>query len=221
MPQREREPTSYYGRSSGIGVAVRAAESQRPQHVGVIGLGAGTIAAYGHAGDRYTFYEINPLDVQIAKEQFDFLRDSPANISIVLGDARLSLDRGAPQGFDVLAVDAFSGDSIPVHLLTREAFELYFRELKPGGMLAVHISNNYLNLEPVVRAAAASLSKEAVRITNSDDHPNGVYAATWILVGTGAAFAARPEIEEDGTVLPSAGGNLWTDDYSSLFPLLK
>jgi len=220
--QREREPTSYYGRNSGIGVAIQAAESRGSVRVGVIGLGAGTIAAYGRAGDRYTFYEINPLDVQIAGRQFNFLRDSPASIGIVLGDARLSLEWGDTQGFDVLAVDAFSGDSIPVHLLTREAFELYFRELKPDGVLAVHVSNNYLNLEPVVRSAAASLNKEAVLVSNSDDHPNGIYAATWILVGSSAAFATRPQMEETGRVLPSAKGDvLWTDDYSSLFPLLK
>jgi hypothetical protein len=222
VAQREREPTSYYGRNSGIGVAIQAAESRGSLRVGVIGLGAGTIAAYGRAGDRYTFYEINPLDVQIANQQFNFLRDSPASTGIVLGDARLSLERGVSQGFDVLAVDAFSGDSIPVHLLTREAFELYFRELKPDGVLAVHVSNNYLNLEPVVRSAAASLNKEAVLVSNSDDHPNGIYAATWILVGANSAFATKPQMEEAGRVLPSMNrGNLWTDDYSSLFPLLK
>jgi hypothetical protein len=222
VPQRRREPTSYYGRDSGIGVAIQSAESRGTLRVGVIGLGAGTIAAYGRLGDRYTFYEINPLDVRIARDQFNFLRDSPAANDIVLGDARLSLERAPAQGFDVLAVDAFSGDSIPVHLLTREAFELYFRELKPDGLLAVHISNNYLNLEPVVRAAAAALQKEALRVSNPDDHPNGIYAATWILVGANIAFTARPELEQAGTVLPAAPrGDLWTDDYSSLFPLLK
>jgi spermidine synthase len=190
--------------------------------VGVIGLGAGTIAAYGRAGDRYTFYEINPLDIQIARERFAFLRESPASVEIIPGDARLSLERGTQQGFDVLAVDAFSGDSIPVHLLTREALQLYFGELRPGGLLAVHISNNYLNLEPVVRAAASSLGKQAVRISNPDDHPNGIYAASWILVGDAATFAAHARIGDAGTVLaPARGADLWTDDYSSLFPLLK
>jgi hypothetical protein len=219
---RELEPTSYFSRRSGVGVAIIAAQSRGPLHVGVIGLGAGTIAAYGRRGDHYTFYEINPLDVQIAHTQFHFLSSSPADVQIVLGDARLSLEQNTLQGFDVFAVDAFSGDSIPVHLITREAFQLYFRELKPGGILAVHISNNYLNLEPVVRAAAASLGKEAVLVSNSDDHPNGIYAASWILVADASTFAALPDIEEDGRVLAPAGGsNLWTDDYSSLFPLLK
>jgi len=111
-----------------------------PLRVGLVGLGAGTLAAYGRPLDSYTFYEINPLDVALARTEFTFLRDSPAAVDIVLGDARLSLERQPGQAFDVLAVDAFSGDSIPVHLLTLQAFELYFRQLQPGGVLAVHIT---------------------------------------------------------------------------------
>lgn len=222
VPEREQEPTSYYARDSGIGVALKSAGLRGSLHVGVIGLGAGTIAAYGRVGDRYAFYEINPLDVEIARQQFHFLRDSSASVDFILGDARISLEREGAQHFDVLAVDAFSGDSIPVHLLTQEAFELYLRELKADGILAVHISNNYLDLAPVVRSAAASLHKEALLMSNPDDHPNGIYAATWILVGSSDAFAARAEIEEAGRVLPLAQrGQLWTDDYSSLFPLVK
>ena len=215
-------PTSYYGPNSGIGVVLGAVRGASSLRVGTIGLGAGTIAAYGHPGDRFTFYEINPLDVQVANTQFTYLRESQASIDIVMGDARLSLDRQSPQNFDVLAVDAFSGDSIPVHLLTRQAFELYFRHLKPDGVLAVHISNKYLNLEPVVESAAASLNKEAVRISNSDDHQKGIYAATWILLGSPAGFAGRPQIENAGTILaPASTKNLWTDDYSSLLKILK
>jgi len=187
-----------------------------------VGLGAGTIAAYGRPGDQYSFYEINPLDVQIANQEFSYLRESQASINIVLGDARLSLERESPQAFDILAVDAFSGDSIPVHLLTRQAFDLYLRQLKPGGVLAVHISNKYLDLQPVVAATAAWFNKEAVMITNSDDHQKGVYAASWILVGSRAGFAGQPQIEKAGTILaPAKNGALWTDDYSSLLRILK
>jgi hypothetical protein len=238
---KRRWPTSYYGPNSGVGVALR--EARQPSapglmgsgradafhpgrggelRAGFIGLGAGTIAAYGERGDRFTFYEINPLDVQIAQTQFTYLRESEAAIDIVMGDARLSLERQAPQNFDVLAVDAFSGDSIPAHLLTRQAFELYFRHLKGDGILAVHISNKYLNLEPVVSAAATALNKEAVMIADSDDHRKGVYAATWILLGEHQALTGARQIEQAGTLLAPAGPKyLWTDDYSSLLKILK
>lgn len=221
-PSRQRWPTTYYGPDSGIGVALKAAQEQAPLRVGVIGLGAGTIAAYGRPGDHYSFYEINSLDVQIANQEFSYLRDSRARIDIVPGDARLSLERQSPQGFDILAVDAFSGDSIPVHLLTRQAFDLYFHNLKPGGVLAVHISNKYLDLEPVVAAAAAWFDREAVMISNSDDHQKGVYAASWILVGSRAGFLGQQQIEKAGTIVaPAKNGALWTDDYSSLLEILK
>jgi SAM-dependent methyltransferase len=221
-PDLRHQPTSYYGPASGIGVAIRSFGRHGPLRVGTIGLGAGTISAYGTPGDRYTFYEINPLVLEVANQQFSFLRDSGARIDVVLGDARLSVAKEPPGVFDVLAVDAFSGDSIPVHLLTREAFELYFRKLKPGGVLAVHVSNKYLNLQPVVRAAAAALEKEAVLITNENDPSKGIYAATWILVGSRQALDRLPGIREAGRILPPGkNGELWTDDYSDLFRLLK
>jgi hypothetical protein len=220
---RRREPTTYYGRNSGVGIALRAAGQQRALSVGAIGLGIGTVAAYGRPGDRYTFYEINPLVVMLANQEFTFLRDSPAKIDIVLGDARLSLERDAPRRFDVLIVDAFSGDSIPVHLLTGEAFELYFRHLKPDGALAVHISNQYLDLQPVVTAAAQQLGKEAVAVNHEVDNSKGVYPANWIVVGNPDGFLGQSEIERAGQVLGGAGGSIqpWTDDYSSLWRVLK
>src|SRR4029077_1832237 len=121
---------------------------------------AGTLASYGRLGDRFRFYEINPLDIKLARTQFSYLADCQAKLDIVLGDARLSLERQPNQDFDVLAVDAFSSDSIPVHLLTVEAFELYFRHLKPTGILAVHVSNKYLELKPIVGLAAQALGKQ-------------------------------------------------------------
>ena len=219
---RRRWPTSYYGPNSGIGIVLGAPRDAGALRVGMIGLGVGTIAAYGRPGDRITFYEINPLDVELAGTEFTYLRESKAAIDIVMGDARLSLEREFAQNFDVLGVDAFSGDSIPVHLLTRQAFELYFRHLKPNGVLAVHISNKFLNLEPVVASAATALGKEAVLVSNPDDHAQGVYASTWILLGDRAGFEGRQEIEKAGTVLAPGGAKfLWTDDYSSLIRILK
>jgi SAM-dependent methyltransferase len=220
---RRREPTTYYGPDSGVGIALRSANRGHPGplRVGLVGLGAGTLATYGRPLDRYTFYEINPLDVALARTEFTFLGDSPAAVDIVLGDARLSLERQPGQAFDVLAVDAFSGDSIPVHLLTLQAFELYFRQLQPGGVLAVHVSNHYLDLRPVVQAAAARLNKEAVCIDSRPGHDNGVFRATWVLLGSRDGFLARDEIRQAGQLLaPPLHPQLWTDDFSSLFPLL-
>lgn len=190
--------------------------------MGIVGLGAGSTAVYGRAGDRFSYYEINPLVIQVARSQFTFLSDSPAFIDIVEGDARLSLEREPPQGFDVLAVDAFSGDSIPVHLLTRQAFELYFRQLKAHGVLAVHISNQYLNLLPVVSAAGASLGKEEVLIQNSANPEKGISASRWILLGNRGNFEGRLEIESAGVIaVPNLPGRMWTDDFSNLFQALR
>jgi len=221
-PALRRTPTTYYAANSGAGIALRSIARRGALRVGVIGLGAGTLAAYGRPGDTYKFYEINPLDVQIAKEEFTFLSDSPARIELALGDARLSLDRETSPEFDALVVDAFSSDSIPVHLLTREAFALYFRRLKADGVLAIHVSNQYLDLTPVVQAAAAALNKEAVAINNNDDHPQGVYAASWILIGNRQGFYGQRDIEKSGAILlPGREQALWTDNYSSLFQVLK
>jgi hypothetical protein len=150
LPQNERFKTTYYAEKSGVGLAIQKLQMSGPMNVGVIGLGAGTIAAYGRPIDRYTFYDINPLVLDIARRQFRYLRSCMARNEVILGDARLSLERETSKQFDVLAVDAFSGDAIPVHLLTRQAFALYWRHLKPDGVLAVHVSNKYLSLAPVV-----------------------------------------------------------------------
>jgi hypothetical protein len=219
-PALRDQPTTYYAPESGIGIALKAAGTATPLNVGVIGLGVGTLAAYGRRGDHYEFYEINPLVVRLAGEQFSFLRDSLARIDIVLGDGRLSLEREPHQGFDVLAVDAFSGDSIPVHLLTLEATELYFRYLKPQGVLAVHVSNRYLNLIPVVATAALKLNKEAVVVENKADKHRGIDASSWVLVGNPEGFLGKQEIEGAGTRILSTPQILWTDDYSSLFKVL-
>jgi SAM-dependent methyltransferase len=219
---RHMQPTTYYGYRTGIGLAIQEAQVRLGLRVGVIGLGTGTIAAYGRPGDTYRFYDINPLVIDIARTQFRFVPESKAKVDIVLGDARLSLEREPPQNYDILAVDAFSSDAIPVHLLTREAFALYFRHLQPGGVLAVHVSNTHLNLAPVVGLAADSLGKRAVVIDTSDDDDNAVFGATWVLVSGRESFFRYPFIRHAATpVSRIAGLRMWTDDYSNLFRILK
>ncbi len=216
----QSRPTTYYGENSGIGRAIRQDQQNGPMRVGVIGLGAGTLAAYSRPGDYYRFYEINPLVVSIARSWFTFLKNSKAKIDVALGDARLSLEREPPENFDVLAVDAFSGDAIPVHLLTREAFALYFHHLKPDGVLAIHVSNKHLDLKPVVQTAALSLSKES-RLIDTDDEGNEVFGSTWVLVTAGTGFFDKPLLSKASPVRSTRHVRLWTDDYSNLFTILK
>jgi SAM-dependent methyltransferase len=222
---RRAWPTTYYGEHSGIGMAVLANRTVQPQRVGVIGLGAGTLAAYGRRGDDYQFYEINPLVMHIARSEFSFLSDSPAHVSVALGDARQTLTHERPQQFDVLVVDAFSGDAIPVHLLTREAFALYFRNLKPGGILAVHVTNRYLDLAPIVKLAAEFYGK-AARIVRSErsapDDAKDELASVWVLVSDRPDIFARNQFHGKTNQIELRNGlRPWTDDYSSIYSVLK
>lgn len=221
-PGLRRAHTDCYAPSSGAGLALRLKGEQGPLRVGVIGLGTGTIASYSRAGDHFTFYEINPLVVEMARTQFTYLSDSPAQIDVLVGDGRLSLERQAPQGFDVLFVDAFASAAIPLHLLTREAFAVYFRHLKPDGILAVHISNWYLDLEPVAEPEAAYFGKPAIEIINAPDPPRGIRSAKWVLMTSDRSFLDLPEIRIAGVVMPAVSGlPLWTDDYTSMLSLLR
>ena len=220
-PELRHEPTGYYARTSGIGMAL-GRSGDRPLRVGVIGLGAGTMAAYGRRGDEYRFYELDPLVIQTAKNEFSFLRDSEAKIEIVAGDGRLALERERGRRFDVLAVDAFSGDSIPVHLLSREAFELYFEHLASQGVLALHLSNSFLDLVPVAGRAAQELGKPACVIDVQEDIRQHRAQSVWVLL------ADRPETLDrllpPGPWRPApapAWLRVWTDDYSNLFRILK
>lgn len=220
---RRSKPLTYYGYDSGIGRALLHYPHLQPLHVGVVGLGAGTLAAYGKPGDRYRFYEINPLVADLARSQFFYLRDSKAEIHIILGDARLSLENESNQSFDILAIDAFSSDSIPVHLLTREAFDLYFRHLKPSGVLAVHVSNRYLDLRPVVAAVSSLRGRSFAVIDTEDDEADpAVFGCTWILVSADAGFFQRPAIRHAAAAYQfDTKFRVWTDDYSNLFRILK
>jgi hypothetical protein len=220
-PALRHEPTGYYARTSGIGMAFQRLGDQ-PLRVGIIGLGAGTMAAYGRRGDDYRFYELDPLVIQTAKNEFSFLRDSEAKIELVAGDGRLALERERGRQFDVLAVDAFSGDSVPVHLLSREAFELYFEHLALHGVLALHVSNSFLDLVPVAGRAAQELGKLARVVDVQEDVRQHRAHSVWVLL------ADRPQtldrLLSPGAWSPAAAPawlRVWTDDYSNLFRILK
>jgi SAM-dependent methyltransferase len=221
-PDRRDWPTTYYGPESGVGLAIRDAASRGAVRVGVVGLGAGTLAAYGRRGDVFRFYDINPKVAELARSEFTFLKDSPAKIDIALGDARLSLEREPVQGFDVLALDAFSSDAIPVHLLTVEAFRTYVRHVKPRGVIAVHVSNRYLDLVPVLQQAARQLSLELREADNDDDDDKGVFRSDWVLLSASpAAFEGKLLRIAAQRVITEPHVRLWTDDYTDLYSILK
>ena len=222
---RRRTPTTYYTESSGIAAAIRA-KQDHPVRVGVIGLGTGTIAAYGRPGDVYRFYDIDANVIRIAREEFTFLGDSRARVEIALGDARLNLEREPPQGFDVLAVDAFSSDAIPVHLITREALQSYLRHMKPDGIVAFHVSNRFLDLIPVVARLAKELQLQATLIADDPDDEDDTSfksRSDWVLVSRDAAALKAPAISEAGATPADdrPGWRTWTDDYSNLVQILK
>ena len=218
-----RQPTTYYERASGIGAAIES-KQDHPVKVGVIGLGAGTIAAYGRAGDVYRFYDIDANVVDIARTQFTFLGDSAAKVEIALGDARLTLEREPPQGFDILAVDAFSSDAIPVHLITREALATYLRHMKPDGIVAFHVSNRFLDLIPVVARIAKELNVHATLVSDDpDDEDDRRSRSDWVLVSRDSDALDAPSIAAAGGV-PAEDRpqwRTWTDDYSNLIQILK
>lgn len=227
-PARRREPISYYGAGSGLDLAVSRHPVRRrggALDVGAVGLGAGTLAAWGHPGDVFRFYELNPQVVRLARSDFSFLSDSPATVEVVLGDGRLSLRREAarnPGSMDLLVVDAFSGGSIPVHLLTRECFELYWRVLRPDGILAVHVSNEYLRLAPVVRGAAQALGKEALPVHQPADPSRGEESSLWVIMTGNAAFLDDPVVRERITPWgPADTPVVWTDRRASLLSVLR
>ena len=218
---RRKEPTSYYGPTAGVGQAILALQPSGPMRVGVVGLGVGTLAAYGRAGDTYRFYEINPQVIDAARKEFFFLSDSAAKIETVLGDARLAMEREAPQQYDVLVIDAFSSDAIPVHLITREAMAVYLRHLKPGGVLALHITNRFLRLGPVVKRLADDQGLHAILI---DDDAEGSDLSTtdWMLLSRDAALLKRPEMARGQADIEEMPGlRIWTDSFNNLFQILK
>ncbi|HEY2840401.1 MAG TPA: fused MFS/spermidine synthase, partial [Pirellulales bacterium] len=241
----ERVPVSYYDQLSGVGYAImrhplRVAEANSDGQnsaglkIGVIGLGAGTLAAYGHPQDTIHFYEINPEVDRISRKYFTYRANSPAKIDVAIGDARLvmeaELDSTGSQKFDVLVIDAFSSDAIPMHLLTRECNEIYWRHLKPDGILAVHVSNRTIDLIPVVHALAREAHRQAIVLKSDEEAPEkgnpGAFDATWILVTSNQDFLQDAQvvkrIKEKGRVLTDEDPSvLWTDDYGSLWQVLR
>ncbi len=215
-------PTTYYTSSSGVGLAIRFCCKGRSRKIGVIGLGAGTLAAYGRPGDHIRFYEINPAVPAIANDTFTYIKDSQAQVEIVEGDGRTSLAQEPPQVFDVLVVDAFSGDAIPIHLLTAEAMELYRRHLAPGGILAFHISNRHVDLAPAIALLADSVGMQARRVSSASTQQPGEYTSTWMLVTADQDFFTQPELSAVARLPESRPGlKVWTDDYSALMPLIR
>lgn len=219
---RRLTPTTYYGAGSGVALAMKRFEGV-PKSVGVIGLGVGTLAAYSRKGDHFRFYEINPHSQLVAERDFSFLRESPARHEVVLGDARMNLqaeaDQGRAKALDLLVVDAFSGDSIPVHLITQEALATYRRHVKPQGLIAFHVSNLFLNLEPVVEQLAADAGLQAVYLRAPARYPET--ASVWVIVTDDPVFLNDPEVTaRRQPITPIPGLTLWTDASNNLVKIL-
>ena len=215
-------PTTYYGHVSGVGLALDLCCDERPRRVGVIGLGTGTLAAYGRARDVFRFYELNPAVELIARNTFAYLRNSPAKVDIVMGDARLSLAAEPPERYDVLVIDAFSGDAIPVHLLTTQALELYRRHMQPNGIIAFHVSNRFLDLAPVVKQLADHAGLQTAFISSDDDALLDLDSSDWVLVTSNDAFLSEADVASGKqTIAIPRGLHRWTDDYNSLLPVLR
>jgi hypothetical protein len=215
------EPVTYFCPGSGVGRGMLSQEG-KPRRIGILGLGCGTLAAYGRAGDTLRIYEINPQVLEIARSEFSYIRDTAAKVEFALGDGRLLLDAEPSQQFDMLVMDAFSGDSVPVHLITKEAFATYFRHLKPDGMLAVNISNAYLDLEPVMERAANAFGKVALVYHYSPDDETFCFGSSWTLIVDQKTADAHPDLLRDVKILKQERPfRMWTDDFSNMFSILK
>lgn len=215
-------PTQYYARSSGAGLIDDFWRKKHPGcrlKYGLIGLGAGTMAAYANPADSVVFYEIDPKVKEAAQRYFSYLSNCRGSVSILDGDARVTLSAQTPQNFDYMLVDAFNGDAIPVHLLTKEAVNIYLNHLAPDGILLVHISNKFVNLEPVL----ANVSEQLGLIAQYIRSPNGRYVAI-----SRACQAELSEVEQkffpELTIEPARGSKtvgVWTDDYSNVYAILN
>jgi SAM-dependent methyltransferase len=220
-PARRMRPITYYGPDSGVGILLREC-FPLPKRVGVVGLGTGSLAVYGQPGDTFRFYEINSQVIEIAQSLFFYTRETPAHVEIVEGDARLSLQRESIPPFDVLALDAFSGDAIPVHLLTREAVALYLRHLKPDGVLVFHVSNNYLDLAPVVAQLAQEIHYKTLEVKSHAVPEDLIVPAEWVLVTRNQSVLENTALKLHAQPIPPRPDlRPWTDDFNNLLQILK
>jgi hypothetical protein len=232
-PAKRRLPITYYSEGSGVGETLRYAQARRPSmRVAIIGLGAGTLATYAREDDQYDFYEINPEAVRIASHWFDNVANCRARSKqVVVGDARLKLEQ-LPDDvrYDVIVLDAFTGDSVPIHLLTREAFQVYRRHLRPDGFIAVHITNTYLNLYPVVRRQAEALAMGFRNKYQLADLDRNIRRNHYFIITDDREYLQRyPSVnrqyfDDNGTFVREEDPNLpgvplWTDHFSSLNPI--
>ena len=221
--KKKDEPTAYFGRSTGVGQALGQLATRPGARVGIVGLGIGTMAAYAQPGQYYRFYEINNEVLRFAEQYFTYLDDCRGHCEVKLGDARLSLEQEPPQQFDLLILDAFSGDAVPVHLLTAEAFEIYRRHLQPGASVAINISNRYLDLSPVIAGLADHFGYQVQRTYSPAVPELGQFPADWIVLSPNTAAPTEHEVKTSSTTtgpLPERR-ILWTDDFSNLFEILK
>lgn len=230
-PSQRLQPTTYYGSTSGVGRAIRAQrEALGRLNIGAVGLGVGTLAAYGRPGDVLRIYELNPAVLDIARRQFSYLSDTPAAVAPVLGDGRLSLEHELAAGqfsrpealFDVLVLDAFSGDAVPMHLLTREAFATYARVTKPGGVIAFHVSNRYLDLAPIIGQVSRTAGYASVLVSDRPAGQSALLPSDWVLAALPANALHAPAIGAAATPIEARPGlRLWTDDFTSAIWILK
>jgi SAM-dependent methyltransferase len=224
-PARERTPTSYYWTGSGVGRVMTdlPALVGPAARVGVVGVGLGTLGCYSRPGQRWTLFEIDPTVIEIARSRsFHFLRNCLPNAPVVIGDARLKLDQAAPASFDILVIDAFSSDAIPMHLLTKEAFAIYRRVLRPGGLLMIHISNRHLELRPVVRTGGESVGMTGLLAAAAGDPLVRGYESSWTALSTDPAVVERVKATEPDlwVALPLGRRVHWTDDHASILPVV-
>lgn len=222
-PAKRMEPTTYYGPDSGVGRVIGIKrDAHKEIRVGVVGLGAGTLAVYGRKADTYRFYEINPQVIDVAMKEFSYLTDTPAKVENLLGDARLTMEREPAQHYDVLAIDAFSSDSIPTHLMTHQAMGIYLKNMKADGVIAFHVTNRFLHLAPVVKRIADEHGLHTVLISDNPDDASDFAKTDWVLVSRSAQALADKRITGAAEAIGEIPGlKLWTDSFNNLFTILK
>jgi hypothetical protein len=213
---RRRHPTTYYGYDSGVGLVLRQHRADTPRRVGVIGLGAGTLAVYAQPGDAWRLYEINPEVVDMANEYFTYLSESKGDCEVVIADGRIALERESPQSFDVLVLDAFSGDAVPAHLLTRECGALYLKHLKADGILAMHITNRHLDLRPVCRGLAVEFGLQVMCTFTEKQPGDGTNDTLWFLMSRNAESLSSLKRGRASRIDPGPSVVLWTDQWTNL-----